>query len=221
MFFETAKSILLIVSALFPLVNPIGGSPIFLLLTQEYSTKDRKLLARSVAINSFILLIVSVVVGTHILSFFGISLPVVQVGGGLIVVSTGWAMLTRSDPSAGADRGQMHQTVDPQEIFKKAFYPLTLPLTVGPGSISIAITLGANEPRHLGTNLLAILTAAIGSLLIAASVYVCYAYADRLAAALGPSGMNVILRLSAFLLVCIGVQILWNGLSALIKTLQL
>ena len=220
MFFETAKSILLIVSALFPLVNPIGGSPIFLLLTQEYSTQERKLLARSVAINSFILLIVSVLVGTHILSFFGISLPVVQVGGGLIVTSTGWSMLTRSDPSAGADRGHMQHTVDPQEIFKKAFYPLTLPLTVGPGSISIAITLGANEPRHLGTNLLAILSAAIGSLLIAASVYVCYAYADRLAAALGPNGMNVILRLSAFLLVCIGVQILWNGLSALIRSLH-
>lgn len=221
MFFETAKSILLIVSALFPLVNPIGGSPVFLLLTEGYSTQERKLLARSVAMNSFILLIVSVLVGTHILSFFGISLPVVQVGGGLIVISTGWSMLTRGDPRAGADRGQMHQTVDPQEIFKKAFYPLTLPLTVGPGSISIAITLGANEPRHLGANLLAILSAAIGSLLIAASVYVCYAYADRLAAALGPNGMNVILRLSAFLLVCIGVQILWNGLSALIRSLHL
>jgi multiple antibiotic resistance protein len=221
MFFESAKSVLLIVSALFPLVNPIGGSPIFLLLTQEYSRQDRKLLARSVAMNSFILLIVSVVVGTHILTFFGISLPVVQVGGGLIVISTGWGMLTRSDPSATQDRGHLHQTVDPQEVFKKAFYPLTLPLTVGPGSISIAITLGANQPRHLGANLLAILTAAIGSLLIAASVYVCYAYADRLAAALGQSGMNVILRLSAFLLVCIGVQILWNGLSALIKTLNL
>ena len=221
MFFESLKSILLIVSALFPLVNPIGGSPIFLLLTEEYSRQDRKLLARSVAMNSFILLIVSVLVGTHILTFFGISLPVVQVGGGLIVVSTGWGMLTRSDPSAGADRGRMHQIVDPQEIFKKAFYPLTLPLTVGPGSISVAITLGANEPRHLGANVLAILSAAIGSLLIAASVYVCYAYADRLAAALGANGMNVILRLSAFLLVCIGVQILWNGLSALIKTLQL
>src|SRR5579864_7872136 len=219
MFFETAKSILLIVSALFPLVNPIGGSPIFLLLTQEYSTKDRKLLARSVAINSFILLIVSVVVGTHILSFFGISLPVVQVGGGLIVVSTGWAMLTRSDPSAGADRGQMHQTVDPQEIFKKAFYPLTLPLTVGPGSISIAITLGANEPQHLRANLLALLAAAIGSAFVAVTIYLCYAFADRIASVMGPTGMNVILRLSSFLLVCIGVQILWNGASKLLSSL--
>jgi multiple antibiotic resistance protein len=153
------------------------------------------------------------------LSFFGISPPVVQVGGGLVVVSTGWAMLTRSDPGASGDRGQMHQAVSPEDILNKAFYPLTLPLTVGPGSISIAITLGANEPRHLGPNMIAILSAAIGAALIALSVYVCYAYAGRLAAVLGPSGMNVILRLSAFLLVCIGVQILWNGVKALLKTL--
>ena len=218
MFFETAKNILLIVSALFPIVNPIGGSPVFLLLTQDYSKESRKLLARRVAINSFILLIVSMVVGTHILSFFGISLPVVQVGGGLIVVSTGWAMLTRSDQ---VDRGQTQQTVTQQDILKNAFYPLTLPLTVGPGSISIAITLGANEPRHLGGNILAIVAAAIGAALIAVTIYVCYGYADRLAAAVGPNGMNVILRLSSFLLVCVGVQIFWNGLSVLIKTLRM
>jgi len=217
MFLEIAKSILLMVSALFPIVNPIGGSPVFLLLTQEYSTESRKLLARRVAINSFILLIVSMVVGTHILSFFGISLPVVQVGGGLIVVSTGWAMLTRSDE---VDRGQVRQSVTTQEIFKNAFYPLTLPLTVGPGSISIAITLGANEPRHLGANVLALISAAIAAALIAVTIYICYGYSGRLAAAMGPNGMNVILRLSSFLLVCIGVQILWNGVSALVKTLN-
>jgi len=205
------------VSALFPIVNPIGGSPVFLLLTQDYSRESRKLLARRVAMNSFILLIVSMAVGTHILSFFGISLPVVQVGGGLIVVSTGWAMLTRSDQ---VDRGQVHQTVTTQDVLKNAFYPLTLPLTVGPGSISIAITLGANEPRHLGANVLALISAAIGAALIALTIYLCYGYADRLAAAIGQSGMNVVLRLSSFLLVCIGVQIFWNGLSALVKTLN-
>jgi multiple antibiotic resistance protein len=217
MFLETAKSILLIVSALFPIVNPIGGSPVFLLLTQDYSKESRKLLARRVAINSFILLIVSMVVGTHILSFFGISLPVVQVGGGLVVVSTGWAMLTRSDQ---VDRGQSHQAVTQEDILRNAFYPLTLPLTVGPGSISIAITLGANEPRHLGANGVALISAAIGAALIAVTIYICYGYSARLAAAVGPNGMNVILRLSSFLLVCIGVQILWNGVSALVKTLN-
>jgi multiple antibiotic resistance protein len=94
-----------------------------------------------------------------------------------------------------------------------------LPLTVGPGSISVAITLGANETHHLGANLLALLAAAIGSAFVAATIYLCYGFSDRLAGAMGPTGMNVILRLSSFLLVCIGVQILWNGASKLLSSL--
>lgn len=215
-FAEVAKSILLIISALFPIVNPIGGSPVFLALTQDYTTDTRKLLARSVAINSFILLVVSYLIGTHILAFFGISIPVVQVGGGLVVISTGWSILKQKDPDS---KEEVHRTVNPNDVFRNAFYPLTLPLTVGPGSISIAITLGANAPRHLGANLLAILAALIGSGFVAASVYLFYGYSDRMAKVVGTTGMNVILRLSSFLLVCIGVQILWNGLSALLKTL--
>jgi len=220
MLFEVSKSILLIVSALFPIVNPVGGSPVFLLLTQGYSGEARKLLARRVAINSFVLLIASFVVGTHILSFFEISLPVVQVGGGLVVISTGWAMLMRDEPGPSGDRSALPGTLRLQDVLQKAFYPLTLPLTVGPGAISIAITLGANEPRHLGPNLIALLSVSIGAALIALAVYLCYGYADRLAAAVGPSGMNVVLRLSSFLLVCIGVQILWNGASALVRSLN-
>jgi multiple antibiotic resistance protein len=214
---EAVKTTILIVSALFPIVNPLGGSPIFLALTREYSTTERKLLSQRIAMNSFILLVASFVVGTHILAFFGISLPVVQVGGGLIVISTGWTMLKQKDED---DRqGQVHQSVNPHDIFRNAFYPLTLPLTVGPGSISVAITLGANEPRHLGPNLLAILAAVVGSALIAFSVFVCYAFADRMATLLGATGMSVIMRLSSFLLVCIGVQILWNGASSLLRSL--
>ena len=83
----------------------------------------------------------------------------------------------------------------------------------------MAITLGANEPHHLGPNFLAILAAVIGSALVAMSIYTCYAFADRLAAAIGESGMSIILRLSSFLLVCIGVQIFWNGASALLRSL--
>ena len=94
------------------------------------------------------------------LAFFGISLPVVQVGGGMIVVASGWALLKEKD---GNDRNAVERRVSGTDVLRDAFYPLTLPLTVGPGSISIAITLGANEPHHLGANLLAILAAAIGS----------------------------------------------------------
>jgi len=212
---QAAKSILLFVSALFPIVDPIGGSPVFLALTKDYAAQTRRVLARRIAINSFVLLIGSFAIGSHVLSFFGISLPVVQVGGGLIVISMGWAMLNQKD---GNDRSAVGQTVNCTDALRDAFYPLTLPLTVGPGSISIAITLGANEPRHLGANLLAIFAAAIGSAFLAATIYLCYAFADRLAGIMGPTGMNVIIRLTSFLLVCIGVQILWNGASQLLSS---
>jgi multiple antibiotic resistance protein len=214
---EAAKSTLLILSALFPIVNPLGGSPIFLTMTRDYSTSDRRALARRVAVNSFFLLICSCLVGTHILTFFGISLPVVQVGGGLIVISTGWAMLNRSDDDDDTREGKVRK-VAPRDEFRNAFYPLTLPLTVGPGSISVAITLGANVPRHHGWNPLGLLEIFVGCTIIAVSIYLCYGFSDRLARAIGATAMGVIMRLSSFLLVCIGVQILWNGAKALLLT---
>jgi multiple antibiotic resistance protein len=213
---QVAKSILLVVSALFPIVDPIGGSPVFLMLTRDYAPETRRVLARRIAVDSFILLIGSFTLGAHVLSFFGISLPVVQVGGGLIVISTGWAMLNQKDAN---DQVSTRRTVTCADALSQAFYPLTLPLTVGPGSISVAITLGANAPQHLEANLLVILAAAIGSAFVAITIYLCYGYADRLASKLGPTGTNVILKLSAFLLVCIGVQILWNGASKLLSSL--
>lgn len=214
--FPLLKTTILIVSTLFPIVNPLGTAPLFLSLTHNYSDEDRKLLSTRIAINSFFLLIASYLTGAHILAFFGISLPVVQVGGGLVLTSTGWSMLKQKSDE-DETRAGVNRTVDRRYLFEKAFYPLTLPLTVGPGSISVAITLGANEPH---TNiLLSIIGAVIGSLLLAASVYLCYAFADGLARALGATAMSVIMRLSSFLLVCIGVQIMWNGLSALLKSI--
>lgn len=219
---EAAKSTLLILSALFPIVNPLGGAPIFLTMTRNYLPQERRALAWRVSVNSFFLLICSCLVGTHILSFFGISIPVVQVGGGLVVISTGWVMLKQSedDDGGGASASKDRKRVSPQDEFKNAFYPLTLPLTVGPGSISVAITLGANLPRHHGWNFLGMLAVFIGSVIIAVSIFLCYGFSDRLARALGATAMSVIMRLSSFLLVCIGVQILWNGAKALLDTLQ-
>jgi len=212
---EVAKSILLAVSALFPIVDPIGGSPIFLSLTNSYTSRTRRMLARRIAMNSLFLLVASFSIGSHVLSFFGLSLPVVQVGGGLVVISTGWTMLKSKNDD---DRGAVGRAISSRDALNDAFYPLTLPLTVGPGSISVAITLGANEPQQLGTNLLAIVGTIIASVIVAASIYVCYGYADRLAKIIGPRGMNVILRLTSFLLLCIGVQILWNGVRALLRS---
>ena len=213
---ETAKSIFLIVSTLFPIVNPLGGSPIFLSLTSSYPPEARWTLSRAIAINSLFLLIGSYVIGTHILAFFGISIPVVQVGGGLVVIATGWTMLRHRDED---ERKEAHRTVTQEDLARQAFYPLTLPLTVGPGSISVAITLGANVPRDSGFNFTTTIAAIIGMALIALSIVLCYGFSDRLAKFVGPTAMSVILRLSSFLLVCIGIQIVWNGVSALLKTL--
>jgi multiple antibiotic resistance protein len=213
------KSTFLVLTALFPIVNPLGGAPLFLSLTYYYSEDQRKILSRRIAMNSIALIVVSYLIGTHILAFFGISLPVVQVGGGLVLVSTGWALLKQKDDDS--TKADVHRAVDAHDLSQKAFYPLTLPLTVGPGSISVAITLGANVSHTDNRVLFSVLGAVIGAVLIAASVYLCYAFADRLARVLGATGMNVIMRLSSFLLVCLGVQIIWNGLSALLKSLPI
>jgi multiple antibiotic resistance protein len=212
---EILKNIFLIVSAIFPVVNPLGASPFFLTLTASFSTAARRALARRIALNSFFLLIGSYFIGSHILAFFGISLPVVQVGGGLIVISTGWSLLKRRDEN---ERSEVKKTLYPQDTFRQAFYPMTLPLTVGPGSISVALTLGANAP-HSGIMIMAIPAAIAGSLIISLTIFICYGFADRLASILGPTVMSVIMRLSSFLLVCIGVQIMWNGMKALLLSL--
>ncbi|MGB7727636.1 MAG: MarC family protein [Candidatus Acidiferrum sp.] len=213
---QLLKSTFLMLTALFPIVNPLGGAPLFLSLTHYYSPDERKLLSRRIAMNSVVLIVVSYFIGTHILAFFGISLPVVQVGGGLVLASTGWALLKQKDDDS--TKADVHRSVGAQDLSTKAFYPLTLPLTVGPGSISVAITLGANEPHTDHLIIFSMLGAVIGAVLIAASVYLCYAFSDRLARVLGETGMSVIMRLSSFLLVCIGVQIIWNGVSTLLKS---
>jgi len=211
--YDLLREVLLIVGALFPIVNPLGGAPVFLSLTRDVSASVRCMLARKVAINGFILLLVSIFIGTHILAFFGISLSVVQVGGGLVVISTGWKLLHHS-----ADEDTARRRMSTVEASKQAFYPLTLPLTVGPGSISVAITVGANRPQGSAMTAVALLGALLGATIVALSIYLCYRFAGQIARALGEAAMNVILRLSSFILICIGVQIVWNGVQTMLKT---
>lgn len=213
------RSIILIITTLFPIVNPLSTAPLFLGLTQSGTAEDRRILSRKIATNSFFLLLGSILIGTHVLSFFGISIPIVQVGGGLVVISAGWAMLKSEDEGHQEGRKEIERTASANILQRKAFYPLTLPLTVGPGSIATAITLGANVPRSGGMIVFALLEAAVGSLVIALLVWVCFAFADRTAKLLGPAAMGVMMRLSAFLLTCIGLQIVWNGIRALTREL--
>ena len=213
---ESVKVFLLTLSALFPIVDPLAGSPIFLAMTQDYASQTRRALAWRVSLNSLVLMVGSYV-GAHVLNFFGVSLPVVQVGGGLIGVAMGWSVLLEKNESPETARLNV-QCSDP---LHSAFYPLTLPLTVGPGSISVAVTLGANSTRHYGFHIGIILAALIAMAAVAISVLLCYGLADQLARVIGKTGMIVVVRLSSFLLVCIGVQIIWNGISALVSSLHL
>ena len=215
-FSELVQTILLIVGALFPIVNPLGNTPIFLTLTRGFSSATRKILARKIALNGFILLAVSLLIGTHILAFFGISLPVVQVGGGMVVIATGWTLLNRRDDEEHAHGA--HHSPSSSDVSRRAFYPLTLPLTVGPGSISVAITVGANRPQNIGASLPSLEAAVAGAALIGISIYLSYRFAESIARWLGDTGMNIVIRLSSFILLCIGVQIAWNGVSALLRT---
>jgi multiple antibiotic resistance protein len=214
---DLMKNTLLIVGALFPIVNPIGNTPIFLSLTRGLSGRERTVLARMIALNGLTLIVTSIFIGTYILTFFGISLPVVQVGGGLVVISTGWALLRQpnEDGSGEKDAGR---ECNETNYARQAFYPLTLPLTVGPGSISVAIAVGANRPEGSEWRWPLIGGMLLGSALISISIYLSYRFAERIGRTLGDSAMNIIIRLSSFILVCIGVQILWNGLSALLRT---
>jgi len=214
---DLAKYTLLVVGALFPIVNPIGNTPIFLSLTRGLSSHGRTVLARMIALNGLVLLLASIFIGTYILAFFGISLPVVQVGGGLVVISTGWTLLRR--PADDDDREQgSKKECEEQTYSRQAFYPLTLPLTVGPGSISVAITVGANRPEGSDLQWQLIAGMVLGCVVIAISIYLSYRFAERIGRTLGDAAMNVIIRLSSFILLCIGVQIMWNGVSTLLRT---
>ena len=209
--YEILNSFLLVYAALFPIINPIGGAPIFLGFTRHCTEKERHLLARRVAFNGFLLLLGSLLAGSHVLEFFGITIPVLRIAGGLVVTSFAWNLLQRGQE---ADDSDTSGTVGPLD----AFYPLTMPLTIGPGSMSVAITLGSQRPRGITdlASLAGIGGGAIAGLLaVMLTVYLCYRFAERIVSALGENGANVLIRLSAFILVCIGIQILWNGISSL------
>jgi multiple antibiotic resistance protein len=205
--------VFLAIAALFPIVDPLGGAPIYLAMVSSLTPADRARTARLVSVNSFFLLTVSVLIGAYVLDIFGVSIPAVQVGGGLIVCAIGWSFLMTPGSPAVSDRTS---SPDAEILTQRAFYPLTMPLTVGPGSISVAITLGANPPREFRSLFTTALAHVIGVFIVAVSIYLCYRYADRILNKLGRTGTNVLIRLSAFILFCIGVQIMWNGLQAML-----
>jgi multiple antibiotic resistance protein len=203
------RNILLVYAALLPIVNPLGMAPIFAGMTESYDVSVRRTVAMRVAVNGFVLLMASLFIGSYVLDFFGVSLGAVQLGGGLIVMVSGWRILNQQ--SSISDR-QVVVRPDSATILSQAFYPLTMPLTVGPGSIAVALTLGSNAREESHMQLIeSALFSTIGIVLIGITIYLCYRYSDGLERLLGANGTSIVVRLSAFILVCIGIQIMFNG----------
>jgi multiple antibiotic resistance protein len=211
------EAVFLAVAALLPIVNPLGGAPIYLAKTVDLSPAQHVDLATRVARNCALLLLASLLLGTYVLAFFGLSIPVVQVAGGLVVCSIAWSLLQQPDAPPRL-QDESRRMVSVEDLRTRAFYPLTMPLTVGPGSISVAIALGANEAQSVRTGVVVGLAHVTAVVIVAVAIFVCYRYADRILRRLGNAGTAVLLRLSAFILLCIGVQILWNGVAALLDT---
>jgi multiple antibiotic resistance protein len=208
-----AGIVFIAVAALLPIIDPFAGAPIYLAMTSGLTSTERARMAKLVALNSFVLLLASILVGAYVLDFFGVSIPAVQIAGGLVVCALAWSLLNGPiSPEVSGSAGPP----TPDSFAQRAFYPLTMPLTVGPGSISVAITLGATPPQGLRALLTTTLAHVVGVLITALAIYLCYRYADRLVRRLGTTGTNIMIRLTAFILLAIGTQIIWNGVRTLL-----
>jgi multiple antibiotic resistance protein len=208
-------------SALLPLINPLGSALIFFGLVGQAPIPVYHSLARRIAVNTVLFLLAIDLAGATLLRFFGISLPIVQVSGGLVIAAIAWRLLNQETTDLTPDKMQAASQVHPGDITddlqQKIFYPFTFPITAGPGCIVVMLTLAAHTPqRPISENLLAHAGLLIAIVLLCLSVYFCYAYAPVIAQRISPSTAHGILRVIAFILLCIGVQIAWNGLVPLL-----
>lgn len=217
------KAALLIPITLLPILNPLGIAPVFANLLGDVSRQMEKRVARQVAINCWFMLVGSIFIGSHVLAFFGISLPIVRVSGGILVAISGWHLLGDSGQEATISK-QVVKTYDDdssEELKARSFYPISFPLTVGPGTIAASITLGASAPSRLVDRVLSLGSTALGAALTVLIIYLCYRSANKIVNLLGRLGTMVVLRLSAFILLCIGIQILWSGIVGLLAEINL
>jgi multiple antibiotic resistance protein len=209
---KLVQALLVVPLTLLPIINPLGSAPIFMMTAGGDPSIVRRL-ARQVAINCWYVILGALFVGTYVLDLFHISLPIVRVGGGLLVAASAWRMLDRGEDDevrAAVARGHA-TTLSPQQLAQRSFFPITFPLTTGPGTIAAAIALGASLPREPARYVAAAAVTVAGAALTVAAIYLVYRNAPRLLARLGDVGTLVMERLMAFVLLCIGIEILWTG----------
>ncbi|HEY2596412.1 MAG TPA: MarC family protein [Chloroflexota bacterium] len=210
-------ALLLAFPTLFSIVNPLGSALIFREATQDRSPSERRYLATRVSIYTAFLLVGSVWIGSLVLAFFGISLGALRVAGGLVVTVAAWGLLMepeRHEDRKVADAAPQHG--DPEDV---AFFPLTMPLTAGAGTIAIAIALASQQPADDIGRLSYLAGTSGAALAIAALVWICYAWSDRVIALLGVRGARIVSRLTAFILLCVGIQIISTGVTGLAATI--
>jgi multiple antibiotic resistance protein len=208
-------SFITVFAALFPIINPLGGGPIFLNMVQGCSQPVRKKLALGVGISSFFMLLGSMLIGPELLLFFGISLPALKLAGGLVVIAMGWNLLNqKSTPKDGGDNST---GITDLNANNSVFFPLTMPLTIGPGSIATSISLMAGarhgENYSYAAELPALAGGLLGLLALSITIYIVYSQSSNIQRLLGESGTNVLMRLFAFILLAIGVQIFLGGIE--------
>jgi multiple antibiotic resistance protein len=188
--------------ALFPIVNPFGGIPLFFSLTTNFTREERSQTARRTSLYVIAILVTFMLVGRFVLSFFGISLPVLKIAGGLIVANTAWGMVTASNRMTMEERSE---ALTKEDI---SLTPMAMPMLSGPGSIGVVMGLAAHA-----NGLLAYVGMLIGIVLVGVTVYLLLCTGGPLVKRLGPSAMGAITRIFGFLILAIAVQLVWDGVA--------
>lgn len=204
---------------LFHVVNPIGSGVLFLNLTPGADNALRRKLARKVAVNSFIVLVVTLLLGIYILKLFGITIPIVQICGGMLIVSMGWKSLSQDDSVNASDSKKSVMFDKHGETYiNQTFYPYSFPFTVGPGSIAITLTVSAESfTGETGSDMLQLVGAVLALILMCVTIYTCYSYTDYLMSRIPEQARRVIMKILSFILLCIGGQIVINGITGFLE----
>lgn len=207
---EAIHAFLLGFPALFSIVNPISGAFIFREVTAGPLVLQRQRLARKVATYSLVVMMGALWAGSFVLAFFGITLAALRVAGGVVVALTGWNLLTQ--PEQHEERKQ-EQATTAEGADDVALFPMTMPITTGPGTIAVAVALSASRPRTFEGFAGFFVGMTGAAVALALVIWITYRSTDRISRLMGQAGSRSVTRLSAFLLVCIGVQILITGVE--------
>jgi multiple antibiotic resistance protein len=210
------ESVLLVIGALLPIVGPLSTVPLYLRSTAGIDASAREPLARLVAFDCFLLLLGSAVAGPYVLNFFGVSIADVQLAGGLVVCALAWSLLAAPEWCRLCDAVVARPRDARRRLATARVLSAHDAADGGPGSISVALTLGAHRASTIRASLFGALADAVGMAVVAAAVYLCYRYGDVILRKLGTTGVAVLTRLSAFLSLCVGVHIAWSGAHALL-----